>query len=291
MPNLVDHALRWMGHSRAPGAHRLVNRLRPAGRVSTRDAAFHARFDGLDYAGSLSEHIDREIFYFGAYAPGELSFLDYAAKALERPGGINFYDIGANVGQHSLWMSKRAARVIAFEPSAAAVRQLQGNLARNAIDNVRLFPFALGDQDMEASLGSGLPNNAGSRSLTWTLDDQAVETVAVRQGEAVFRDHDLPPIHLLKIDVEGFEKKVLSGLAPRLAQDRPVIMMELVGPTDNKSGFASEADLRGSLYPDHQLFSIAGGRDWRLRPFDWEVEELVCVPAELAQRFSSLALK
>ena len=87
------------------------------------------------------------------------------------------------------------------------------------------------------------------------------------------------------MDVEGFERKVLTGLSARLNRDRPVIMMELIGPVDNKSGFAAEADLRQTLYQDHLIFSLVGGRRWRLVPFDWNIEEMVCIPIEMAERF------
>jgi FkbM family methyltransferase len=285
MPNLIDHGLRLLGRSGFPGTHRLVNGLRPAGLIAPRDVSFVTDFAGLRYGGSLSEYIDREIFYFGAYAPGELSFLDYAARRIAKDGDLNFFDVGANVGQHSLWMSSRARGVFAFEPSAAAVAQMTANLARNNITNVTVFPFALGDQSATAQLGTGMDHNAGSRSLLWTLDKAASETVEVRVGDEVFATHDLPPMDLLKMDVEGFERKVLTGLAQRLNRDRPVIMMELIGPADNKSGFASEADLRRTLYRDHLIFSLVGGRRWRLAPFDWNIEEMVCIPMEMAEEF------
>jgi FkbM family methyltransferase len=277
MPNLVDHLLRALGRAGAPGAHRLVNALRPAGRMA--GERFLTRFDGLAYEGSLGEYIDREIFYFGAYAPAELDLLAQAATALAPDGGLNFYDIGANVGQHSLWMSRRAARVFAFEPSARAVAQFRENLTRNAIENVTVFPFALGEESGTARLGSGFANNSGSRSLTWTLDETDVETVELRRGDTVFREQALPTMHLLKLDVEGYEKRVLSNLHERLCADRPVIMMELIGQSE-KSGFADEADLRATLYPDHALFSMVAGRVGRLSSFDWNVDEMVCVPLE-----------
>ena len=135
MPNLIDHGLKWLCRTGLPGAHRLVNRLRPAGRIAEQDAAFESRFAGLRYKGSLTEHIDREIFYFGAYAPGELTFLADAARRIAPDGELDFFDIGANVGQHSLWMSRRARRVFAFEPSPRAVAQMTSNLARNGIGN------------------------------------------------------------------------------------------------------------------------------------------------------------
>jgi FkbM family methyltransferase len=288
MPSPVDHLLRLVCHLRPPGAHRLLNALRPLGETAPDQADFHCRFDGLSYAGSLNEHIDREIFFFGAYAADELRFLDRAARAIAPAGGLNFFDIGANVGQHSLWMARRAARVFAFEPSARAVAQLSANIAANQIENVRLFDFALGEEDIEAQLGSGFAHNAGSRSLLWTLDEAKAETVRVRRGADVFDEHDLPAMHLLKLDVEGFEKSVLRGLAGRIARDRPVIMMELIGPENLKSGFSDEAELRRTLYPDHQLFSIDPRRRG-LAPFDWNVEEMVCLPVELVDAFARSA--
>jgi len=53
------------------------------------------------------------------------------------------------------------------------------------------------------------------------------------------------------------------------------------------SGFKSEADLRAALYPDVVLFSLAEDHRWRLRPFHWASQELVCIPAEKAHLFQN----
>jgi len=93
-------------------------------------------------------------------------------------------------------------------------------------------------------------------------------------------------MHLLKIDVEGHEQKVLRGLASRLRADRPLIVMELVGSPDCKGGFRGEGDLRAYLYPEHELMSLRGKhRRCRLTRFDWACETAVIIPSEMRGHF------
>ena len=181
VPTFTDKLCRIIGHIRLPGVNRL---LWKAGKFSRSvDTEFEIDFDGRRYRGNLSDFIDRHIYFTGAYAPAELGFLDQAALALRNTrADVTFIDIGANCGQHSLFMSRRADRVIAFEPSAEAAGRLETNLALNGISNVALFRIALGDRDHTAQLGSGLPGNSGSRSLTWTLDAEKNENVEVRHA-------------------------------------------------------------------------------------------------------------
>ena len=97
----------------------------------------------------------------------------------------------------------------------------------------------------------------------------------------------LPHIHLLKIDVEGHEQKVLRGLQHRLRTDRPLILMELIGNRESKGGFLGEDELRSSLYPEHELRSLVERRgQYRLTTFDWNCESAVVLPSEVSGSFS-----
>lgn len=154
VPTLTDKLCRIIGHIHLPGVYRL---LWQAGKLSRSvDTEFEIDFDGRCYRGSLVDFIDRHIYFTGAYAPAELGFLDQAARALRNTqADVTFIDIGANCGQHSLFMSRRADRVIAFEPSAEAASRLEANLALNGISNVALFRIALGERPYRATwLGS-----------------------------------------------------------------------------------------------------------------------------------------
>jgi hypothetical protein len=55
--------------------------------------------------------------FYGAYAKHELILLRDITEALRAElMSIAFYDVGANVGQHTLFMSKFADEVVSFEP-------------------------------------------------------------------------------------------------------------------------------------------------------------------------------
>ncbi len=287
MPTVMDHLLRTVGHLPIPGVRGVVWRF---GSVLKRRQSvdFETDFEGMRYRGRLDDLIDWNLFFFGKYSPQELDFLAVAARVMGgTAGGSSYFDVGANVGQHALFMSKHAARVVAFEPSSAARERFLANVALNGLANVRLFPVALGDSDMEAKLGSGFEGNTGSRSLTWTLDEHRIETVAVRRGDDLIRSERLPRMDILKLDVEGYEKRVLLGLREHLLTDRPVILMELIGESE-KGGFRDEAELRKSLYPSHRLFTLVSGRRARLAPFDWNGEAAVCLPEERVSAFRSI---
>lgn len=286
-PSLVYRLLRVCGHLPVPRVRGAVWHLYTSFGLSSL-VDFETNFYGLRYRGRLDDLIDWNVFFFGSYSPEELHFLDVAAKVMTGPsGGPVYVDVGANVGHHALFMSVRTSLVVAFEPSALVRERLKANMRLNGLSNIRLFPVALGDADGEAVLGSGFEGNSGSRSLCWTLDRNQDEVVIVRRGDSLFYQEQLPRIDILKLDAEGYEKRVLTGLRNTLDKDRPIILMELVGRSV-KAGFRDEAELRSCLYPAHGLFTLRGGSTAQLGPFDWNGETAICLPEERAHSFRHL---
>jgi FkbM family methyltransferase len=285
---MIEVFLRALGHSGLPGIQSLLWRL---GVYSgKKDAPFEIAWKGLLYRGNRRFWIDRYIFFQGAYAPAELDFLEKAASVLRlERASLTMLDIGANVGQHSLAMARRYDRILAFEPSASVSARLKGNIKHNSLSNIEVFDVALGDKNEAAILGSGLDGNDGSRSLNWSLGG-GDEVIVRHAGE--FLSSIVPPVprfDVIKLDVEGHEKAVLTAMHSRIIQDRPIILFELVG-SESKGGFENLGQLAALLYPDHLLFALTGRKQARLVPFDWEQhEEAVCLPVELAAHFKGLA--
>ena len=58
-------------------------------------------------------------------------------------GGGVFVDVGANTGLHSLYMSKHASTVHAFEPYEPVLARLRAAIARNEIGNIYCPPTSI----------------------------------------------------------------------------------------------------------------------------------------------------
>ena len=87
-------------------------------------------------------------------------------ESLIRPGDT-VVDVGANIGCHTLRMSRLVGpmgKVLAFEPDPQNLKLLRENLGKNNCTNVDVFPFALGDRNYTARLYGRL-DNRGAQSL------------------------------------------------------------------------------------------------------------------------------
>lgn len=93
--------------------------------------------------GLISDIIEKE----GIYEP---EILDLIIKKI--PAECVFLDVGANIGQHSLFMSKFCKKVIAFEPIPILQNRIEMNLKRNRIDNVQLNPFGLSNENVSTEM-------------------------------------------------------------------------------------------------------------------------------------------
>jgi FkbM family methyltransferase len=247
---------------------------------------FETPFYGLSNTGDLSNYIDWSVFFYGSFAPNEIELLHLLARELGAAGPVNLYDVGANVGHHSLAMAPVVGQVFAFEPFPPVRAEMARKLAHAGVDNVRIFPVALGDVRGEATFFAPSGANLGTGSVARRPDNSQGEeiTVDIWRGDDFLAANDLPPISLLKIDVETHEAAVVMGLRERLVRDRPVILMEISG--ENRSGFASEAHLRELLYPGAVLREVGRRRDgFVLEPFMLATAaEVLVTPPEFQPR-------
>jgi FkbM family methyltransferase len=249
---------------------------------------FDVDFFGRRYSGDLADFVDWTVFFYGSYSRLELLALAALAEDLRGAGKpVNFFDVGANVGQHSLFMADRADRVFSFEPFAAVRGEMNRKLKHAGVENVTVFPVALGDRNSTSAFHTSTTANRGMGTLRDFIPRAGnsfyeTTTVDVVRGDEFFSANDLPPISLLKIDVEGYESKVLEGLQQTLRRDRPPFLMEISGP--DKSGFQTFDGLESRLYRDYLIFEI-DARFGRLvlKPLSFERGgETLVLPAELA---------
>lgn len=171
--------------------------------------------------------ICREILESGFYEKELLLAMQYLAKD---KNGIAV-DVGANIGNHTIFFSRIFPRVIAFEPVPRNCWILKANLHLNRISNVTLVEKGLGAREEFLLLVNDDPENTNDGFNLEPIDSsQALGNayqIAVVRG-----DYELEAlgvsggIAIIKIDVEGFEPQVLQGLEKTILKHRPIIFWE-----------------------------------------------------------------
>jgi FkbM family methyltransferase len=157
------------------------------------------------------------------YEPEELALIERHFQ------GGTVVDVGANVGNHSLWLAtlERTQRVIAFEPNPQAFAILQYNVAINGLQHkVETHHLALSNRNGEARLRQPHSNLGGS-SLEQQMPSRA-GVVAEHTCRCVVGSEWLKePVQLIKVDVEGHELACMQGLLPLLSRAKPLLFIEV----------------------------------------------------------------
>ena len=254
------------------------------------DLAFEAGFFGMRYPGNLSQYIDWMVFTYGSSCSSELTLLaDLATELRRNKREITFFDIGGNVGHHSLFMAPRADRVVVFEPFPWLQEKIREKIALNRVANVQVVPVALGEVNTTLTYYPGGGSNSGTGTFVPEEDGLYKDPVElmVRNGDELCDELRLPPIDLIKIDVEGLEPSALRGLARHIQRSRPPILMEL--SDRSRAGYGSEENFRSSFY-DRALFAeVTGlpGRVYQLKPLRFQsASELLVLPPEMSDFLS-----
>jgi len=165
-------------------------------------------------------YIGRSLEKYGDYSLAEANLFRQLLRQ-----GMTAIDAGANIGVHTVLLSQLVGprgNVIAYEPQRLVFQTLCANLALNQCTNVRARNAGVADNAGSARVPVLSPErktNFGRVSLDGTETDELVSVVTIDAEELTACD-------LLKIDVEGWELRVLRGAAWTIRQCQPVIYVE-----------------------------------------------------------------
>ena len=175
-----------------------------------------------------------------------------------------FFDIGANVGSYTVLASAViGAKTQAFEPVPETYSALSDNIRVNNIENlVEARLVAIGDTDGDIQMTNNLDT---TNHIISSLDPCAGKMITVPEKKiSNYIGNKIPD--LIKIDVEGYETKVINGAEELFAGDRPgAVIMELNG-SGKRYGF-DENKL-------HQKMMKFGYRTYIYDPFKRELEKI-----------------
>ena len=174
-------------------------------------------------------------------------------------GGI-FVDIGANVGNHTVFAAKilSAKKVIPFELHPDAVEVLTANIALNCCQTVDTSYLGYGVSSSPDKLlpkRAGYGNNLAGVRFERRGGNQGFPTIS---GDAALKDQW---VDFIKIDIEGMEIEALESLENTIKRCRPKIFIEV----DNKND-----DIFHS-WRHHHKYTISE----RYRRYKWNVNYLL----------------
>ncbi len=163
-------------------------------------------------------------------ASPEDSFIEDICKLLdERPKGTAV-DVGANFGCWTLPLACHAHHVISFEPQSVCYKLLLDSITINNLKNVTALNCAAGCRPgsvliPKVSLDEG--TNFGGISLEIPHHEQPdapTELAAVNRLDDILMGE---PVSFIKIDVEGYEQKVVDGALETIMRCKPVLFIEM----------------------------------------------------------------
>ncbi len=143
--------------------------------------------------------------------------------------GDHVWDVGANIGYLALVAARIVGpqgRVVAIEPDAGCAAAIRANAALNGLDAIEVLEAA-------AASSSGVADLVVVRDRLWTrlasVGDHHDGEARVEVRTVALDDVERPPPTIVKIDVEGAELEVLSGMTRLLRDVRPLVICEMHG--------------------------------------------------------------
>lgn len=265
---------------------------------------FEIEANGFWYSGSTKNSIDREIYYFGMWEGWILHFLrDVSMTTADSV----FLDIGANTGQHSVFVAKYAKTVHAIEPYPPVLEILNTHVSKNNADNVVVHAVGYSNEEGTFPFFAPPDENLGTGSFDpkFSAHNRKIGDLPLVIGDKHLAAVGARRIDIIKVDIEGYERYALQGLRETLVANRPVVVLEL-NPTDD--GFNSREQLDATFPNNYEYFFLRPGArpinntlfwydyfgfryaygplvrgDYRLEPFDFLFDQpsnIVAIPSD-----------
>lgn len=185
---------------------------------------------GVSWSLNLLEVIDFMIFFTGDFDRRSKTVLGRKLKSDDV-----ILDIGGNIGSFCLPMSKLLSsegKMIVFEPSSYAFNKLKVNVGLNEkyqrrIELVQAFVTNKENESLPdkiyASWNIHSKERHNNHQGVLTTTEGAISVTI----DGFVQMTELKRLNWIKIDVDGYEHKVISGAVKTIEKYRPGIFMEL----------------------------------------------------------------
>ena len=219
----VDEFVHWassaIDRDRRPGVHRVGSTL----------ASAYFKICGhthITLCSGIEAKLSPNFRHIKEYEPEVMS----TVSRLLKPGDTAI-DVGAHIGLYTLLMGKRVGetgKVYAFEPASQSFAAVVEHVRLNRLmDIIEVHQLLVGDKmGTQLFFEDGIKgtNRVGGSSF----DDSGtivVERQTIKLDDFLSSEGGLP--NLIKIDVEGYELKVMLGLEKTIEASRCKIVCEM----------------------------------------------------------------
>jgi FkbM family methyltransferase len=163
----------------------------------------------------------------------------FQLQKIIKPGFVSL-DIGANVGYYATFLSDLSGpngKVLAVEPVPLFAGILKKNLGSNRLKNTEIYPFALGSEEKDITLGTPTINGVFRHGLTKIVNQDEAKTLQTFTAKMKVPDilfKDLIKLDFVKCDVEGYETILFPQMLKTLSRFKPLIQIEINSPENRR---------------------------------------------------------
>lgn len=228
------------------GKWRVVHWLRSVLRLDV-DEDCQERRAGLKWVLNPADYAQEGIFWLGEADRYEIRHI---LRLLPRDAVI--FGVGANIGYYSLTLAHRlgpAATIYSFEPNPPTLARLYRHVEMNGFRNIHIQGVGLGDHEgsariQERSGNSGMATLREGDGATVTTLDRFVE------------QNEITRLDFMKVDIEGYEARMLAGGRKTLATLRPIVQIEL-NPSALRAAGSTVREITGALRDSgYELYEV-----------------------------------
>lgn len=211
------------------------------GLVKSRLGVFETRPNSLDF-----QHVNY------AY---ELSI----KRFIEKEDFNVFFDIGACLGEFSIWQASKGKKCITFEPVSYSYNMIQRNIHLNNLDDrILLFKCGLGAHHAEAHFELNQTNPGSNRRVE--AGGTGTELFIINTLDELLPSFNLSPNDkiLIKIDVEGMELEMLEGAMHFINSYEDIVMIieeKFSGEDNIRRGLNKIADFEFGQLDEHNIYA------------------------------------
>lgn len=239
------------------------------GEVPVPDTHGHQAVKIFTFQNHQDEHVSASVSIYGGWEPNLVQKL-CGKWDTHGSHGTNFLDLGANIGVFTLTMAaclknKGGGEVIAIEANPAIAEYVKAGILSNRLDNIALYPYAVGDPDPRNTMPMSTPvRNQGGSRVGWNGTSGTVSAQLTTMDAILQHNVALQKVLAAKIDIEGSEGRMLNGGSTFISNHAPCFLITELTPallekagtpyksvlnTLSQAGYGSLTALPGA--PDH----------------------------------------